>query len=201
MRQAPFGRLLSPNRPHTPCLHAHRIAEWRAEAPRRPVRRAPTLAPPVPSQVLSLSRLDGRLLSLWLCTRPTAGTAPQVCGDAPRTGRAPLGWPNCTHAYDSAACHLSCLGMGGVAQFVKYLCRMGRAWEAGGRRARSQGPLSWADQWTKSNPKSVVRWIAPSTHNTDEISSSSPQHWNCLRTLHSSTAELRLPTIDENRVV
>ena len=27
------------------------------------------------------------------------------------------------------------------------------------------------------------------------------QHWNCLRTLHSSTAELRLPTIDENRVV
>ena len=33
--------------PPTPCLHDHRIAEWRAEAPRRPIRRAPpTLAPP-----------------------------------------------------------------------------------------------------------------------------------------------------------
>ena len=90
----------------------------------------------MPSQVLSLSRLEGRLLSLWLCTR--TGTALQVCGDAPRTGRAPLGWPNRTHAYDSAACHLSCLGMGGVAQFVPL--PDGRAWEAGGRRARSRSP-------------------------------------------------------------
>ena len=40
------------------------IAEWRAEAPRRPVRRAPTLAPPVPSQVLSLLLREGRLLPL-----------------------------------------------------------------------------------------------------------------------------------------
>ena len=56
VRQAPFLPALSPDRPHTPCLHAHRIAEWRAEAPRRPVRRAPTLAPPVPSQVLSVLR-------------------------------------------------------------------------------------------------------------------------------------------------
>ena len=37
-----------------------------------------TLAPPVPSQVLSLLRREGRLL-LWLCTRPTTRTALQVC--------------------------------------------------------------------------------------------------------------------------
>ena len=58
--------------------------------------------------------------SLWLCTRPTARTALQVCvcGDAPRTGRAPLERTNCTHACDSAACSLSCLRMYAVDQFM-----------------------------------------------------------------------------------
>ena len=67
--------------------------------------------------------------SLWLCTRPTARTALQVRGDAPRTGRPPLERTNCTHACDSAACSLSCLWMGAVAQFVPL--PGGRVWEDG----------------------------------------------------------------------
>jgi len=84
--------------------------------------------------------------SLWLCTRPTARTALQVCDDAPRTCCAHLERPNCTHACDSAACHLGCLcmclGMGGVDQFVPL--PDGRAWEDGGRRAIPK-PTIWAD--------------------------------------------------------
>ena len=49
-----------------------------------------------------------------------------------------IGRPNCTHARDSAACQTSCLGRCGVDQFVPL--PDGRAWEGGGRRARSRSP-------------------------------------------------------------
>jgi len=93
------GPLIAPPTP-TLCLRAHRIAEWRAEAPRRSVRRTPpshARSARVPSQVCSLLRLECRLF-LWLgCT--TARTVLQVCGDAPRTVVRPSDGPTArTHA-------------------------------------------------------------------------------------------------------
>ena len=130
MRQAEAaGRLpLSPNA--TPCLHTHRTAEWRAEAPRRPVRRAPTLAPPVPSQVLTVSRLEGRLI-------------PLVVYETHREDRAAGVWRHPSNgpcASRTAQLHArmrqrrllpELLGMGAVPQFVPSAGREG----VGGRVA------------------------------------------------------------------
>jgi len=96
-----------------------------------------TLAPPVPSQVLTLLRREGRLLPLVVYETHCKDRA-QVRGDTPRTGRAPLERANCTHARDSAARSLSCLGM--CAFLSSCPLPDGRAWEAGGRRARSRSP-------------------------------------------------------------
>ena len=136
MRQAPFGWLCRPTNPpptHHACTPTHRRVLSTATT-RSP---CPTLAPPVPSQVLTLLRREGRLLPLVVYETHCKDRA-QVRGDTRRTGRAPLERANCTHARDSAARSLSCLGM--CAFLSSCPLPDGRAWEAGGRRARSRSP-------------------------------------------------------------
>ena len=102
-----------------------------------------TLAPPVPSQVLTLLWREGRLLPLVVYETHCKDRA-QVRGDTPRTGRAPLERANCTHARDSAARSLSCLGMCALPKFVP-----SAGWEGVGGRwpaCAIPKPAIWADQ-------------------------------------------------------
>ena len=102
-----------------------------------------TLAPPVPSHVLTLLRREGRLLPLVVYETHCEDRA-QVRGDTPRTGRAPLERSNCTHARDSAARSLSCLGMCALPKFVP-----SAGWEGVGGRwpaCAIPKPTIWADQ-------------------------------------------------------
>ena len=102
-----------------------------------------TLAPPVPSHVLTLLRREGRLLPLVVYETHCEDRA-QVRGDTPRTGRAPLERSNCTHARDSAARSLSCLGMCALPKFVP-----SAGWEGVGGRwpaCAIPKPAIWADQ-------------------------------------------------------